>query len=487
MPLKRVFRILTRPKKWFIATLYISSGSFLNGFDTGSIGSITLMPAFEHSVATLSPLLRGLTVSVLLLTAAVSSLFAGLVAERFGHLHIVTLGGIVFTIGAAIETGAFCLPALLVGRGLVGIGEGLYIPNLNVYVSEIAPRKKRGMMVAIPVSLFSIGTAAGYFTCYGSARIVGDWQWRLPFLIQTLVGAVFSGAHWVLPQSPRWLIARSQRQAARNSMKRLDFEEAEIATNLDTTTTNEEGEGETLPPNDELTLTWRGISGLFSKRYRFRTFLALFILGMAQLCGIDGVLYYAPTLFAQAGLHADTASFVASGLSAILMSVISVPAFLFADRWGRRSIFLTGGSVIAAAMLVIGSLYATGSVRAGSVGGWLVIVGIYIFALAYVSTWAIVAKIYATEIHPAHIRATANALAQALNWLANFLVAFITPIFLARSSSGPYFLFAGFTILTLIVLVLCMPETRGRSLESIEAEFIPPFEKLICRKRPSVR
>lgn len=90
------------------------------------------MPAFEHSVATLSPLLRGLTVSVLLLTAAVSSLFAGLVAERFGHLHIVTLGGIVFTIGAAIETGAFCLPALLVGRGLVGIGEGLYIPNLNV-------------------------------------------------------------------------------------------------------------------------------------------------------------------------------------------------------------------------------------------------------------------------------------------------------------------------------------------------------------------
>lgn len=103
------------------------------------------------------------------------------------------------------------------------------------------------------------------------------------------------------------------------------------------------------------------------------------------------------------------------------MSVISVPAFLFADRWGRRSIFLTGGSVIAAAMLVIGSLYATGSVRAGSVGGWLVIVGIYIFALAYVSTWAIVAKIYATEIHPAHIRATANALAQALNWVSSHL------------------------------------------------------------------
>ncbi|KAI1766319.1 general substrate transporter [Hypoxylon sp. FL1150] len=467
---RRLLHRICRPRRYFLAALYISMGGFLNGYDTGSIGSITEMPYFQRTIGILSPSMRGLTVSFLLLAGALPSLFAGLLADRFGHLRIVLSGALFFTVGAGLEAGAVNLAMLLVGRAMVGAGEGLYLGNLNVYICEIAPKARRGTLVAMPQACVTLGTCLGYFTCYGTIRTQGDIQWRLPFIIQAAGGLLLAVACCLLPTSPRWLVMRNRREEALRNMKRLDFGHDEIRHDL---VSSEEH----LPQ-----VSWRRIVDLFGKKYRFRTSLALFILGMVQLCGIDGVLYYAPTLFTQAGLPADTASFVATGVSGILMFAISIPAFLLADYWSRRAIVTIGGILLTGCMTIVGALYASDSVSNDSgAASWVIIVLIFVFALAYVSTWGIVGKIYASEIQPAHNRATANAMAQALNFFTNFLTAFITPIFLARSSSGPYFLFAGLTCTTLVILWLYMPETRGRSLESIQEAFRPPVQK--CRKR----
>ncbi|KAK5018507.1 hypothetical protein LTR39_000940 [Cryomyces antarcticus] len=195
---------------------------------------------------------------------------------------------------------------------------------------------------------------------------------------------------------------------------------------------------------------------------------------MAQLCGIDGVLYYAPTLFAQAGLPSQTASFLASGVSAILMLLISIPAVLFADRWDRRTSVVSGGVILSGCMLLIGCLYVTDSVHAYGSGRWVVVVSIFAFALTYCVTWAVAGKIYASEIQPNNTRAAANSLAQGVSFFTNWLVAITTPIFLANSSFGAYFLFGFLSLGTVAVLALYMPETRGLSLESIQETFHKP-------------
>lgn len=101
------------------------------------------------------------------------------------------------------------------------------------------------------------------------------------------------------------------------------------------------------------------------------------------------------------------------------MFAISVPAFILADRWGRRTIMSYGGILLASCMAVVGSLYASNSVRSGhGAARWVVIILIFVFALTYVSTWGIIGKIYASEILPGHNRATANSLAQALNFVS---------------------------------------------------------------------
>ncbi|KAK5009471.1 hypothetical protein LTR28_000912 [Elasticomyces elasticus] len=314
------------------------------------------------------------------------------------------------------------------------------------YITEIAPSSRRG-----------------YFTCYGSIKINSSMSWRMPFVVEGVIALFLAISCFFLPESPRWLLLNGKRDAAIRELNRLDFSRVEAEKDL-------------LGPAAEQAIaarlsTMEGFLIMFRRQYRSRTILALFVLGMVQLCGIDGVLYYAPTLFAQAGLPPQSASFLASGLSAILMLAISIPATLFSDRVPRRTVALVGGTLLAGCMLTIGSLYAADSVHTYGAGRWAVIVLIFAFALTYVSTWGMVGKIYASEIQPSVTRSSASALAQGLGFFTNFLVAVTTPIFLAKSSFGAYFLFGGLTLGTVVVLGACMPETRGLSLEAIQDAF----------------
>jgi MFS family permease len=248
------------------------------------------MPTFQTSIAVLSPTMRGLTVSSLLLMGAIPSLFAGLLADKYGHVRIVLAGAICFTIGAALEAASRNLATLLAGRSLVGIGEGLYLGNLNVYICEIAPRARRGQLVAMPQVLVTLGTCVGYFTCYGSIKIPRELGWRLPFIIQAGGGALLALACLFLPESPRWLIARGRMQEAVHHMELLEFGRDEIQQDL-WDMINPPPRGSRSDAMRQPQFSCRAVADIFRKKYRFRTTLALFILGMVQLCGIDGVLY----------------------------------------------------------------------------------------------------------------------------------------------------------------------------------------------------
>ncbi|KAF2816110.1 general substrate transporter [Mytilinidion resinicola] len=456
-----VFKKIASPPGYVVASTLISIGGFLNGYDTGSIGSVTEMKFFQDTFGELTPIMRGFTVSLIMLTGAFPSFFAGQLANRYGHLSIIMAGALVFTLGAALQGGAYHLPMFLSGRALSGFGEGLWISNCYVYVTEISPSARRGVLVSISQLATTTGLCGGYFTCYGSTKIVSSISWRLPYIIQAAFAFTLAVSTWFLPTSPRWLMLSGKRVAALKEIDRLNLSRVEAEKDF----LNSTNEIHAAPS------TLEGFLIIFRRQYRARTMLALFILGMVQLSGIDGVLFYAPTLFAQAGLPSQSASFLASGVSAILIFAVSIPAFLVADRVGRRTSILVGGSGLAFCMIVIGSLYASKSVHPTGAVRWVVVVLIFAFALTYAFTWAVSAKIYASEIQPARTRAAANCVAQGVNFFTNWLVAFTTPIFLANSSFGAYFLFGFLTLGTVLVLTAYMPETRGRSLEDIQAAF----------------
>lgn len=155
-----------------------------------------------------------------------------------------------------------------------------------------------------------------------------------------------------------------------------------------------------------------------------------------------------------------------------MIFAVTIPAAIFADKWGRRHSTIYGGIGLGIVMFLIGGLYAGNQVHGDfGAGRWVVIVSIYIFAVIYCVSWAVGIKIYAAEIQPQQTRAAATSLAHGSNWCTNFLVALVTPILLSKSSFAIYFMFGGCVLLTSFICAVSMPETRGKSLEEIEEAF----------------
>lgn len=310
---------------------------------------------------------------------------------------------------------------------------------------------------------------------------------------------VFSSvAFFFLVPSPRWLTLQGSPHEASAAWDKLEIDEQdrektpvdgengpENPTSQEDTSNIQSSNSEGKCPNRSKGKFFE----LFSADIRARTFLGVFVMGMQQLSGIDGVLYvsilphialsslnllqYAPLIFQQAGISSSESSFLASGVSAIVILAATIPATIFADKWGRRSSLITGGVSMGTVMLVIGALYAANTVKpASGAARWVVIIAIYIYVVLYCISWSVSCKVYAAEVQPQRTRASATNLAHGANWVTNFLVALTTPVLLSRSNSGAYFLWAGCLVLTALVCFVALPETKGRNLDEIESAFL---------------
>ncbi len=345
------------------------------------------------------------------------SLLGGILADRYGRTRMIALGSLIFGIGAAIETTSVNLAMFIIGRIIKGVGEGTFLMTVYVLVAEISPAKRRGTVANIPQIMISSGIVLGYFICYGSQVLAGSLSWRLPLAIQAAIALTNAAACSLVPQSPRWLLAKGLTEQARQTIAQLGIadEEQEELFRQAVAGLEQSPDSSIL---DSVKETLHDFKNAFAAPVRSRTIFGCFILGMQQFSGIDGVLYYAPIIFRQAGLHSTQASFFASGISALVMMIVTIPATLMCDMWGRRTSSLVGGSLTFFFMLLIGSLYAAGKVYADhGAARWVVVVSVYLFACVFSATWALGLRMYLIESLPRKTRSSGASLAQASNWV----------------------------------------------------------------------
>lgn len=116
-----------KPSGSMLATLTIALGGFLNGYDTGSIGAVTVMPQFRETMGPISPGLVGITIAIIMLGGAVPAFFAGQLADRYGRLAVISTGAACFGVGCLLQASSFSLGQFIAGRLIAGIGEGTYL------------------------------------------------------------------------------------------------------------------------------------------------------------------------------------------------------------------------------------------------------------------------------------------------------------------------------------------------------------------------
>lgn len=385
--------------------------------DTGTIGTVTDMDQFQVTMGPISSTIRGVIVSSILPTGAIAALMAGILADRYGRKHLILSGAIIYGVGAAIECAAMVLGMFIFGRLVKGIGQGLFLSTVYVQVSEISPARARGTMTSLPQLLLVCGLVLGFFMSYGTSSLASTAAWRLPIGIASFLAFAVAAMNILTPPSPRWLLAKGQVEHARSVVAALGLDAAEQQEMLE----NSASALEHSPDEsvwDSVKNMFRDFGEAFKSPFRAGTAFGCFIMACQQLVGIDGILYYAPILFRQAGLSGGNANFLASGVSSLVILATTIPATIWADHWGRRTSSILGGTLITLLMLVMGTMYAANLVYPNhGAGRWIVIISIYLFAIVFNGTWALTFRTFLVESLPRKTRSSASSLGQCSNWV----------------------------------------------------------------------
>jgi len=444
----------------YLTCLVAALGGFLFGFDTAVIsGTVTLV----KNDFNLSAVSEGWFVSCALLGCIIGVAFSGKLSDKYGRKIVLLLSAILF-LGSALGCMlASSFNALIIYRVIGGLGIGVASMVSPLYISEFAPSRLRGMMVTLYQLALTIGIVVAYFTnAYLAAQtdttfanntlnqIFSTEVWRAMLGLGAVPAAIFLVSLFLVPESPRWLLLKGQKQKATDILTRIDGESSarqEISAFYAAQISNKE----------------KSLGELFRPIFRRALWIGLLLPFLSQVCGINAVIYYGPRILEQAGFTLNSAlgGQVTIGLVNVIFTFVAIFTI---DKWGRRPLLYVGISGAVISLIIIGVLFALNVVA----GSWILIF-ILVFIACFAFSFGPVCWVVIGEIFPNAIRGKAMALATLSLWVGNFLVGQLTPVIL--ESAGPswtFWLFALCCSPALWITWKLIPETKGQSLEDIE-------------------
>ncbi|GAB0119111.1 sugar porter family MFS transporter [Acidisoma sp. 7E03] len=394
-------------------------------------------------------------VSSMMFGAAVGALAAGVLSFRLGRKVSLILGAILFVIGSLFCAAAWSVESLIVARVVLGLAIGIATFTAPLYISEIAPPEKRGSMISTYQLMITIGILAAFISDTLFAYI-GAWRWMLG--IVAVPGFLFLLGVLRLPNSPRWLLMRGKGREAREVLTQLRGNKQRV-------------DAEYNEIEEQLRRPQVGWS-LFRENSNFRrsVFLGVVLQIIQQLTGINVVMYYAPRIFEAAGFQGHLALWGTAivGLVNVLATFIAIG---FVDRWGRRPVLLTGFVVMFVGMGILGYILNLGHLGLGM--QIFAVVMLLLFITGFAMSAGPLIWVLCSEVQPTKGRDFGIAASTLTNWVANFVVGLTFLSMLNNWGSGITFgVYALLNALFFVFTIFYVPETKGVTLEQIEANLM---------------
>ncbi len=473
----------------------------LFGYDTGVASGIQgyIQQYFHLTAGQL-----GFAIACLDLGCIAGAMFAGTLADRFGRKKVLILGALLFTLSGVLSAIPNNIDELIFARILGGLAIGASSMVAPVYIAEISPEKHRGRLG----SLFQVGIVVGIALVYwvnylilqygmgGHAHGPGDnwslmygWRWMLGS--EVLPAILFLAMLMGVRESPRWLIINGREAEARTILNHFfgpERAKIEIAA-VQEVTHQEEGR----------------VGELFTSTFQFPLMIALFLAVFSQFSGINSIIYYAPRVFAAAGMKTASA-FGSTALIGMVLLLFTFIAVAYVDRAGRKLLLSIGTAIQVVALFSVGLIFAVAEKKpAFNAAGTLqfqgtmsnpkfmalarsahqaiimaphftpgqvliLLMSILVFIAAFSMALGPIPWIIISEIFPARIRGRAASVGILTLWAAIFIVAQTFPML--KNDIGltaTYFIYAGCSFITFLFAVFVLPETKGKTLEQIEA------------------
>ena len=436
-------------------SLVAATGGFLFGYDTAVINGANQFLAAHFS---LSPAQEGLAAASAIIGCIPGALVGGVLSDRVGRKSALLLCATLFLISGVISALPNIFLVFLSARFLGGLAIGVCSMVCPVYIGECAPAALRGRLG----SLFQLGIVVGIFlTLFLNAAIQGHgdpaWNaaygWRYMLGSEALPAALFLVLLRRSPESPRWLIQKGREREAKDILARWT---APAGIDADIDAVRDAAAGESGRFRE-----------LFGPRVRRPLIIAVGLAAVAQLSGINAVMYYSTRIFTTAGVGVADA-FTATVVVGFINLLFTVVAVSLMDRAGRRPLLLVGLTAQAASLTVVAWMFHAHS------SGIAVLLAVLIFIASFALALGPIPWLLSSEIFPAKIRGRAMSVAAFTVWVSCFVVAQTFPMLNDSPSFGPamtFGLYAAVSVAGLVFTYFLVPETKGRTLEEIDASW----------------
>ena len=469
----------------YFITIVITLGGLLFGFDTGVINGTQF---YFSKYFELTGWLKGFIVSSALLGALLGAASAGMISKSIGRKKSLLISAVLFGISAWGSGLPAILPEsislMVFFRILGGIAIGMASMNAPTYIAEIAPADKRGKLI----TYYQMAVVIGFFVVFLTTYVIGselteqnniDFGWRYMFWSELIPATLFFVLLFMVPQSPRWLMIKGREDEALNVLTRIhgqemaDREFKEIKDSI-----QEEGKQKK--------------ASIFQKSLFPIVVIGTVLSVLQQFTGINAVLYYGADIFEQALGFGNEDVLLQQILLATVNLLFTFIAMYTVDKLGRKPLLIIGGVGMLAGFLLMGfTLYLSDYSGVNSAGlptissteGIICLIGILMFIGSFAMSMGPIVWVLLAEMFPNSIRSTAMAIAVAAQWLANYFVSQSFPILVESDAnrliadggvwnqSLPYFIFSAFILFIIFFTWKWIPETKGKTLEEMEALF----------------
>jgi SP family sugar:H+ symporter-like MFS transporter len=449
-------------------------GGFLFGYDSGAVNGTQdgLRAAFALSDAGL-----GFTVGSLLIGCFIGAFASGWLADRFGRRNVMILAALLFFVGALTQGVAHEHMFFLIGRLCGGIAVGAASVLSPAYISEVAPANIRGRMTTVQQVMIISGLTTAFVVNYFLAGAAGKstnifWlgfeAWRWMYLMQAIPAAIFLGALFMIPESPRFQVSKGRLEEARRTLTSL-FGAGTAAIKLEEIRASFSADHrprlrDVLAPAGTPSflglrpIVWGGI------------LLAVF----QQLVGINVIFYYGETLWKLAGVSESAAlqRNIISGAVSILACFVTIG---LVDKIGRKPLLLVGSAGMAVALFALVYAFANGTVDAEQhlqltpQLGLIALIAANFYVIFFNVSWGPVMWVMLGEMFPNQIRGSALSVAGFAQWFANYLIAQSFPIMAAGIGLAASYTFYGTcAVISFFLVQRFIHETKGKELEAME-------------------
>ena len=422
--------------------------------------------ALKGSVDTI----KGFVIASALIGCVIGGSMAGFISRALGRKNGLFIAAIAFFISAigawkpeAFNVfGTLDVYSFVIYRIIGGIGVGLASMISPMYIAEIAPANIRGKLVSFNQFAIIFGMLVIYFVNYFIAK-QGDDQWlvtdgwRLMFLSGAIPAGIFIALLFFVPETPRFLVLNGQEDKALKVLKK-------IAGDKQASIILEEIKG-TL---HEANAPWLSYGFLV-------IFVGIMLSVFQQFVGINVVLYYAGNIFRNMGASTDS-SLLQTIIVGIVNLAFTVVAIMTVDKFGRKPLMIIGSVGMAVSMFALGLTFFLGQTGGmlTPLQGYAALAFMLVYTAAFAMSWGPVCWVLLSEIFPNSIRA-AMSIAVAAQWIANWIVSLTFPmmndnVWLTNQFNHgfSYWIYGVMGILSAIFVWKMVPETKGKTLESME-------------------